>query len=522
MSKSVWTLLPSELRASLLEHESLLSALLVNGLSSDSRQVKSGDLFFAVPGTQMDGRTFAKDALDKGAQIVITEDQSIQHPFYDSEEKLLLLPLLAPWIGIIAAEFYDWPSKKMKLVGITGTNGKTTTSFLIASLGESLGLKTAVMGTNGYGPLSSMKTQALTTPDPITLQKQLAELQQDGVELVAMEVSSHSLVQYRVNGCLFDTAVVTNISRDHLDYHGDIESYARAKALLVTWSGLKHAVINRDDDYAELFLNYSQAKKNWIYGYCATEKELPLPPQSILCKIRLQEQKQGKLQSLELDLGQHYSFATALIGRFNYQNLCAALLTYVAAGYELKALESLVPQLALPQGRMETVNDYETEETLAAPRVVVDFAHTPDAMDVVLTELKLMAEGQQGKLFVVFGCGGDRDRGKRPLMAAVAEKYADAIIVTRDNPRHESSEQIFEDIYKGFSKALIKNTKDVVMRCDSRSEAIAIAIKKAASNDVVAILGKGHEKYQEIAGQRTDFDDVETARLAIQNAKKPQ
>lgn len=516
MSFSVWSLLPQQLQSAFFTHASVLDQLFITAITSDSRQASAGSLFLALPGTQVDGRDYIAQVFDQGAAFVIAQSRSAQQ-HYDDQQKILWVESLQQWCGFIAAAFYRWPSRALQLIGVTGTNGKTTVTTLIASMAQQAGLQSAVMGTNGYGKLGALKLQRLTTPDPLLLQRQLAELRDAGIELVAMEVSSHALEQGRVNGCHFHSAILTNIARDHLDYHGDMANYAKAKQMLFSWPELSHAVINIDDAYGAEFYRECTASNRLMYAQTSVvhlqrNGELALDKKTAANAVfainSLAAQSDLSVQILQ----ESCTLRTRLIGEFNFYNLLAAMTLFSALGYKLSTIAQWVPALQLPEGRMQSIKPANAKaDQQDLPQIIVDFAHTPDAISVVLKTLKALAQARAGRLLVVFGCGGDRDRGKRPLMAQAVAEFADQIMVTRDNPRFEDQQQIFADIAQGFNSEIISQVRQL----DAREQAIQQVIAGAAAADVIAILGKGHETYQDTQGVRVDFDDRAVAQAAI-------
>ncbi len=462
---------------------------LIHGLQLDSRKVRSGDLFLAVPGDVHDGRQFIEQAVANGAAAVVAEAPVAG--FVDElPVPLVEIPELRFDMGVMAARFFGYPSRALHMVGVTGTNGKTTTSRLVAQLGRSLGKACGVIGTLGSTLDDSVVDAANTTPDAVSLQFQLAQWRDQGVQAVSMEVSSHALVQGRVNGVEFETAIYTNLSHDHLDYHGSMDAYGRAKLQLFCGEHLRHAVVNLDDEYADQVLaavgegvrvlTYSTSRsdadirvKNTRFSASGVEGELHTPWGS-------------------------GAFSSPLPGEFNLANLAAAVTAVVLAGEDLLAVLEAVSRLQPVAGRMQAIPNE------VGVQVIVDYAHTPDALEKVLAALKSHVSG---KLVTVFGCGGDRDRAKRQLMGRVASQYSDRVIVTSDNPRSEDPAAILAEIAAGCSG-------DFSLVVD-RARAIAGAIADVEAGDCVVIAGKGHEDYQIIEGERRHFSDVEHARSAL-------
>lgn len=470
----------------------------IHGLVCDSRKVKQGDLFVALAGLNSSHEAYVDDAIAHGAAAVLIECSEDTHEkdreaHEDGTAVELYVPSLGSHIGEIAHRFYHRPSDDMQVVGVTGTNGKTSVANYLAQFFAATGLATAVVGTLGYGICA--KGEALidtghTTPSVVDVHRILAHLRDAGAELVAMEVSSHGLEQGRVSGVNFEGAVYTNLSRDHLDYHGSMEEYAQAKAKLFAWPSLKYVVINGDDDYARTMLQESSTEIRRIrYGIkaaanfevCASDIEL------------------GQSTKALVAVGSaHVEIESALLGEFNLYNVLSVLGVALAKHYEPRAL-SYVNQLVPVTGRLETIS------AEGKPMMIVDYAHTPDALENVL---RTVQEIRTGRVITVFGCGGDRDKGKRPLMASVAEKYSDKIIVTNDNPRSEVPAAILNDIKQGFSFSNFELIED-------RSQAIQSAYALADENDIVLVAGKGHENYQETNGQRLFFSDAQECRKAL-------
>lgn len=481
-------------------HRKYLSQLLVNGnalntdvlikaIQTDSRKIQSGDLFIAYPGLQSDGRDYIKDALDKKAAAVIYEDKNYK-PVIQTATPLIPFKNLQYHIGEIAARFYDKPSHAMKIVGITGANGKTSCSQFTAQALKSQGISCGVIGTLGYGFLGRLHKTMYTTPDPIQLQQAFSKMQKQGAKAVAMEVSSHALHQRRIQGVCFDIAVFTQLSRDHLDYHGDMESYARAKELLFQQPGLRYGVINSDDAFGKRIIDRYHRQLTLIQYSVNGVKDDHVPS---VVATRIQPLAQGFLVEVQTPCGKG-TFTTSLLGRFNISNLLATLSVLCLCKIPVdKALLELSRLHHVP-GRMQAV------DSRRGPQIIVDYAHTPDALKRALIALR---EHCQGQLICVFGCGGDRDRGKRPQMAAVAEQHANKIILTNDNPRNELPAVIIQDIQSGF-----KNKKSVIVKVD-RAEAIRYAVQIATMNDIILIAGKGHETTQKIGDQVLPFNDVE-------------
>ncbi|AKA22656.1 UDP-N-acetylmuramoyl-L-alanyl-D-glutamate--2,6-diaminopimelate ligase [Pseudomonas chlororaphis] len=464
--------------------------LLVRELTLDSRNVRAGDLFLAVPGGKFDGRAHIADALQRGAAAVAYEvEGATVLPITD----VPLIPVkgLAAQLSSIAGRFYGDPSRSLNLIGVTGTNGKTSVTQLVAQALDLLGQRCGIVGTLGSGFYGALQSGLHTTPNPIAVQATLADLKNSGAKAVAMEVSSHGLDQGRVTALAFDVAVLTNLSRDHLDYHGTMQAYGAAKAKLFGWADLGCRVINIDDEFGRLLASDEQDSRLITYSL--------EDPQAYLYCREAQFDDEGVRATLVTPQGEHHLRST-LLGRFNLSNVLAAVGALLGLEYPLDEILRVLPKLEGPAGRMQRLGGG------SQPLVVVDYAHTPDALEKVLLALRPHAKG---RLLCLFGCGGDRDRGKRPLMAEVVERLADGVLVTDDNPRTEDPLQIFDDIRAGFSAV------DKVDFVAGRGPAIAQLIAGASADDVVVLAGKGHEDYQEINGVRLDFSDLVEADRAL-------
>jgi UDP-N-acetylmuramoyl-L-alanyl-D-glutamate--2,6-diaminopimelate ligase len=464
--------------------------LLIRELTLDSRNVRAGDLFLAVPGGKVDGRAHINDALQRGAAAVAYEVEGATIlPITD----VPLIPVkgLAAQLSDIAGRFYGEPSRNLNLIGVTGTNGKTSVTQLVAQALDLLGQHCGIVGTLGTGFYGALQSGLHTTPNPIAVQATLADLKKAGAKAVAMEVSSHGLDQGRVTALAFDVAVMTNLSRDHLDYHGTMDAYADAKARLFGWPDLSCRVINLDDDFGRQLA--AEKHESRLISYSLEDSSAYL-----YCR-EAQFDDEGVRATLVTPQGEHHVRST-LLGRFNLSNVLAAIGALLGLDYALDEILQVLPKLEGPAGRMQRLGGG------TQPLIVVDYAHTPDALEKVLTALRPHAKG---KLLCLFGCGGDRDRGKRPLMAEVVERLADGVLVTDDNPRTEDPLQIFDDIRAGFSAV------DKVSFVAGRSQAIARLIASASADDVIVLAGKGHEDYQEINGERHDFSDLVEADRAL-------
>jgi UDP-N-acetylmuramoyl-L-alanyl-D-glutamate--2,6-diaminopimelate ligase len=465
----------------------------VDTLVNDSRKAMPGSVFVAYPGETRDGRDYIAQAVAQRVDGVLWEADHYQW------DPALAVPNagvsgLRDRSGEIAARVYGDPARALHMVGITGTNGKTSVAHWIAQAFSQLGRKTAVIGTVGNGFPHALTPALNTTPDAIELQQRLAQYRQQGAAACAMEVSSHGLVQGRLNGTCFNVAVLTNLSRDHLDYHGDMDSYAAAKARLFAWPGLESAVLNTDDAFGKRLESECTSARVAGYGFARGAV--------VAEKLRLSQA--GLHLRVHSDWGDA-DLDAPLLGRFNAANLLAVLTTLLVSGVSLEDACRALAHITPPPGRMQTLGGN------AHPLVVVDYAHTPDALDKVLATLREIVGG--GRLVCVFGCGGNRDRGKRPLMGQSVARGADEVWVTSDNPRNEDPRQIIDDILAGMPGANASHPLHVE---PDRARAIFEAIGNAHQGDVVLIAGKGHEDYQEIAGERLPFSDLAVAKKALE------
>ena len=463
----------------------------VRGLQTDSRRVQPGDLFLAVPGMVMDGRDYIGDAVASGAAAIVYEADD-GFALRAAPVPVFGLSGLRHKIGIIAERFYGSPSRRLVVIGVTGTNGKTTCTHLLAQALDQTPRRCAVIGTLGYGFPGALNASMHTTPDAMTLQSLLAYFAEQGAVQVAMEVSSHALEQGRVNGVAFSVAVFTNLTRDHLDYHGDMQAYGKAKAGLFAVEGIKHAVINHDDAFGRSLLAGVDAQirtlSYGIEGGDVRAREVRLLPDGLWLRVATPE---GETE-----------LRSSLIGRFNAYYLLAVLATLLALGVKLGEAATRLSRAHAPAGRVERFGGAR-----GLPLVVVDYAHTPDALEKILLALR---EHARGKLWCVFGCGGDRDRGKRPVMGEIAERLADRVVLTDDNPRHESGDAIIADILGGMSAS------PKVIR--ERKAAIAEAIRHADEDDIVLIAGKGHEDYQQVGDALLPYSDRDAVRALLGTA----
>lgn len=484
-------------------------------ITADSRQVQAGALFLAYPGERSDGRDYIPQALQTGAGAVVWEQVGFAwNAAWDQEAKVKNMAVsgLKQQVGYIAAEYYQHPSSKLTMIGVTGTNGKTSVSQWLAQCLTLLGQKTAVLGTIGNGIVGSQSNApteaANTTPDAILLQAMLADYVQQQADAVVMEVSSHGLEQGRVNGVAFDIAILTNLSRDHLDYHGTMEAYATAKQKLFAWEGLRTAIVNADDAFGQALVSSlkAQSKSCLTYGFESTGFELS-DAKIDICASELKLNDVGLSMQVTVNQDaapQGNALITApVLGRFNAYNVLAVLATLLALDVSLQNAVAVIAKIKPVAGRMQQFGGGEL------PLVVIDYAHTPDALEKVLSTLKeqIGDESTIAKLICVFGCGGDRDAGKRPLMGKIAANLADKVVVTSDNPRSEDPAIIIQAVVSGMSAGYIIEM--------DRAKAIHTAIQSAKRGDIVLVAGKGHENYQEISGVKYPFDDALIAQAAL-------
>ena len=470
------------------------SEVSVTRLSQDSREDQTGSLFVARSGANYSACDFAEQAVTKGAKAVLlqgTVADASQLAEKLNVEVIAWQPEICS-LAQLADRFYRSPSRSMTLVGITGTNGKTSCAHFLVQLLSQLGRRAAMLGTIGIGFLDDLKVSSHTTLDPIALQRTLAELLEAGADSVVMEVSSHAIDQGRIDQLAFDLVAYTNLSRDHLDYHGSMEAYAAAKAKLFDAYGAPLQLINADDEYAVTLLNRPTDARRLSFSTTSKSADVASYDPKFSAK--------GLSFTLEM-MDQTIRVDAPLMGSFNLSNLTLVIGAAAMLGYDLSDVERSVSKVQPVPGRMEVVSN-ATE-----PCVIVDYAHTPDALEKALTACREHLAG--GELLTLFGCGGDRDRGKRPMMAAIAEQLADRIWVTSDNPRTENPQAIIDEVMQGF--AGVKPVFEVIGRADAIDQIIA----QASVNDIVLIAGKGHEDYQEINGERLPFSDQKQALSAL-------
>jgi UDP-N-acetylmuramoyl-L-alanyl-D-glutamate--2,6-diaminopimelate ligase len=464
----------------------------ITGLVLDSRAVRPGNAFVAIAGFGAHGLGFVDQARAAGAAAILFEPPAPAE--LPAPADAIAVPGLRARMGAMADQFHGQPSRAMTMVGVTGTNGKTSTVQLLAQAWHLLGTASGSIGTLGVGLYGDVVPTGFTTPLVLQMHEVLAQLRDQGARAVAMEVSSHALDQGRVDAVHYDVAVFTNLTRDHLDYHGDMAQYGAAKAKLFHRAGLKAAVVNLDDSFGSELLRTVDAGVVRIGVSSRGAQQATLRADSLKLDGR------GIAFDLVVD-GARHPVQSPLLGRFNVDNLLAVAGVLHALGHAPEAIATLVSQLQPIAGRMNRLGGER-----GLPTVVVDYAHTPDALEQALQSL----QGHlQGRLFCVFGCGGERDAGKRPQMAAIAERLAQQVIVTDDNPRGEDGDAIVADILAGFT------APDAVTVQRNRARAIGLAVKLAGPGDIVLLAGKGHEPYQEVRGVKHDFDDTLVAAAAL-------
>ncbi len=463
----------------------------ISGMSLDSRLIQPHYLFIAKTGYQQDGRQFIDDAIHKGASVVLSEGLE-QGAFYLHESgcPVYCCENLVSVLGELASRFYESNQKNVRLIGVTGTNGKTSICHFLAQALSACGFRVALLGTAGNGFLEQLEESALTTLDVVSVHQKIADLTQQGAQIICMEVSSHSLVQGRVSGLHFETAVFSNLSRDHLDFHESMEAYEASKALLFKHESLKHAVLRLDEAGERIVQSIANNIHLSTLGEQHQSCSLQLPSSKLADAIDIAFDYQGEQCRIE---NRH------LFGQFNIENMLLSFLCMTQSGVSSKQACAALEQVKPVTGRLQKI-ELQAVSASDMPQVLVDFAHTPEALEKVLQSVKAIT---RGKLILVFGCGGNRDKGKRPLMAKVAEQFSDCVFVTSDNPRNETQSEISQQIIVGFSEQFLAN----VFVEQDRALAIKQAIRLAGSNDVVLISGKGHEQYQLLGDKKIFFSD---------------
>ena len=463
-----------------------------NGVAIDSRRVRRGDVFLALPGDFADGRDYIPDAIARGASAVIWEsgDGFVWQSTWGVPN--VAAANLRALCGPLAHAVFGYPGERLSLIAITGTNGKTSISQWLASVHPR---RCAVIGTLGAGFAGAMKETGMTTPEAAILARYLADFVEGGAQACALEASSIGIEEDRLDGARVDVAVFTNLTRDHLDYHGSMEDYAAAKEKLFKWPRLRLAVVNLDDPFGCTLMQRTTASRiiGYTQGKSFTDRQGVVRAESV-------DETSGGLRFVLATPAGRARVETSLVGRFNVSNLLATAAVLLDAGLTPAEVASRFADLPAPPGRLETLGGNKE------PLVVVDYAHTPDALENAINALRSVATARGGRLIALFGCGGDRDRGKRPLMGEVAKRLADRVILTSDNPRSEVPAAIVAEIAIGVPDAEI---------IEDRGAAIRRAILGAAVADVILLAGKGHEPYQEIAGVKRPFSDIDEAAAAL-------
>jgi UDP-N-acetylmuramoyl-L-alanyl-D-glutamate--2,6-diaminopimelate ligase len=471
----------------------------IKGLTLNSQEVQLGDLFIAAKGASRDGRHYIEEAIARGASAVLCEEQGLES-FRQAQwgpVPILSLPRLSTHIESIAVKFFGDPSASLKMQGVTGTNGKTSTTFLLAQAQTHLGIRTAVLGTVGYGEIGNIIEGGLTTPDPISLQKYLASIRDRGCKAVAMEVSSHGLDQNRVRSIRFESALFTNLTQDHLDYHQTMENYAKAKQKLFQVPSLRRAVINADSEYADKMILASRKDLPIVLHSCNKGAVSRFSKERDLTFITVEEFTQspkGMIAALKTPWGKT-TLRSSLLGEFNLSNLLGVLAELCLQGFGLEEVVEALSSALPPPGRMQRMGGVRD------PLILIDYAHTPDALEKALKAARIQGKRQ---LWCIFGCGGERDQGKRQKMGTIASQYADKIILTNDNPRNEVPSTIINQILQGI---MIEAMDKVVVEED-RLKAIQYALGRALPVDTILIAGKGHENVQIMGGTSHPFSDA--------------
>ena len=481
------------------EAASWLRARVGGQLQADSRQVRAGDGFIAWPGAATDGRQYVGDALAQGARACLVELEGAANFRWNDGAPVAAYANLKAATSLVADAYYEHPSRALNVVAITGTNGKTTTAWWLSSLLSKMKLPAlspcALVGTLGIGVAPDVQSTGMTTPDPVLLQRRFRDFVDAGVRSCAIEASSIGIAEHRLDGTRIRVAVFTNFTQDHLDYHGSMQAYWQAKAALFGWPGLQAAVINLDDPRGAELAALSAARGVDVWTYSLRQP-------ARLAGAGLTYGAQGLSWQVH-EAGDAAALRTSLVGDYNASNLMGVLAALRALGVPLADAVAACSDLPPVPGRMQRI------DVAGSPLAVVDYAHTPDALAKALAALRPLADARGGRLWCVFGCGGSRDAAKRPLMAAAAQAAADRLIVTSDNPRDESPQAIIHQVLAGLTgrpAALVE---------PDRARAIERALHEAATQDVVLVAGKGHETYQEIAGQRLPFSDVDQVHQAL-------
>ena len=478
-------------------------------LHTDSRRVGAGDGFIAWPGGVTDGRQFVDSALKQGATACVVEHAGADAFAWgqnDISDAIATYDGLKAASGLIAAAYYEQPSQQLDVVAITGTNGKTSTAWWLAHALQNAGKRCAMVGTLGVGEVGHLEVTGMTTPDPVLLQARLRDMVDAGVNACAIEASSIGLAEHRLDGTQVRVAMFTNFTQDHLDYHGDMTSYWQAKLALFSWTGLQAAVVNVDDAQGAALAAQLQTRGDinvWTISGAANA----VPSAQHIVARHIQHGARGLC--FEVVEGEEaHALDTQLVGHYNVSNVLGVIACLRALGYSLADAVHACRVLPAVPGRMQTVGQ------AGEPLVVIDYAHTPDAVAQAVQALLPLAKSRGGELTCVLGCGGDRDAAKRPLMAAAAEQYAQHVVLTSDNPRSEDPQTILNQMLTGLHSA----AKAIVIA--DRAQAIAQTVQHAHAHDVVLVAGKGHEDYQEISGVKYPFSDVQHARDALTQRSK--
>jgi UDP-N-acetylmuramyl-tripeptide synthetase len=497
-----------------------LRARVRGSLRTDSRKVHAGDGFIAWPGAATDGRHYVQGALDAGAAACLVEAEGVD-VFGWSDARIASYPALKAVTGQVAAEYFDHPSRALDVLAVTGTNGKTSTAWWLAQAlnalryGQPEADQPAMMGANllqknellthyacglvgtlGIGTPGQMVFNGLTTPDPVLLQAEFVAMRTKGARACAIEASSIGLAEHRLAGTAIRTAIFTNLTQDHLDYHGSMQAYGQAKRALFDWPLLQSAVLNLDDPQGQALAQHCAARGVQVWTVSQLRSD------ATLCARAVQYTDHGMSFAVR-EGGQQASVDCTLVGEYNVSNLLGVIAGLRSLGIALSDACTAVSQCSAVPGRMQSLS------LVDAPLVVVDYAHTPDALEKVLAALRPITQSRSGQLHCIFGCGGDRDAAKRPLMAAAAERGASQVVVTSDNPRSEAPEAIIAHIVAGLAAPARAQVEP------DRAQAIAHSIAQASARDVILIAGKGHEDYQDIAGVKYPFSDVVHAQAAL-------
>jgi len=474
------------------------SEIRIQDIKLDSRQVNPGDLFVALKGAELDGTAFIGNAVKRGA-VAVAVDASQTAEANGCVVPVIGINNIEQRLGELADRFFQQPSRQLCVVGVTGTNGKTSCCHYIAQSLQAADVSCGVIGTLGWGEIGALKSTGNTTPDVISVHRMLAHFVAGGCQVVAMEVSSHGLDQSRVSGVHFDTAVFTNLTRDHLDYHQTMQQYGETKRKLFDVPGLQHAVLNADDNFGDQIYRALSGKKQSEIQVLGYGFDSDAGQATDVHASSIQFSVNGIRARISSPWGEGI-LCSPLLGRFNLSNLLAVFSVLCLQGVSMDKALAVIASLETAPGRMQRYGGPNL------PLVVVDYAHTPDALMVALATLQ---EFCTGRVICVFGCGGERDRGKRAQMAKIAERLSDQVIVTNDNPRRESEQAIIDDIMEGINHPLKTRV------CMDRAQAIQLAVDMAGADDVVLVAGKGHEKYQEVGATRIAFSDGEQVKLAL-------